>query len=509
MMRSLFAGVSALRNHQVKMDVIGNNIANVNTIGFKAATVTFKEQLSQTMKGAGAAQGGRGGTNPQQIGLGVDLGAISNIHTAGNLQSTGVESDVAIEGNGFFVLSDGTNQFFTRAGAFDFGEDGSLISLSHGLRVMGYGARDGVVDIAGGLVPVRLPLNQTIPPRPTTTTEVTGNLDARVNGQLSFEPNPMTLAGATEQAQVSIVYTPTGNFNEWAWQVQTPTGVTSGGSGTIRLDVDGNVTNVDVVDLGTVTVDGVTYNLDMPVGGPPSLAWSDGLGTTVDAVGTFTAPAAEQTSIRVIDSRGEQHDVIISFSKSDANTWAWNATDKGGNDLGSGTLAYNTDGGLLAQTGQIAFHPPGAEPVVIDPDFQALTQYAEDSDVTKARQNGFPAGTLTTISVDQAGQVNGSFSNGLTQTLAQIALADFSNPGGLLKAAGTLFQTSANSGQPDIGVANTGARGVISPGSLEMSNVDLSLEFTNMIITQRGFQANSRIITTSDEMLQELVNLKR
>ncbi len=402
MMRSLFAGVSALRNHQVRMDVIGNNIANVNTIGYKAQSVTFKEQLAQTLRGAGAPERGRGGTNPQQVGLGVDLGAITTIHTPGSLQSTGVESDVAIEGNGFFILSDGNQTFYTRSGVFDFDRDGNLVSLLSGLKVMGYTARDGQLDYTRGLVPIEIPLSTTLPPTPTTEARVEGNLDAR--------------------------------------------------------------------------------------GGGPA-----------------------ETTLRVFDSLGTEHDVFLSFSQLEANRWEWIATDIDGNEIGSGELVYDTSGALSDSTnsGTIRLEPPGAEELEIELDFSRLTQYADETDVSKTWQNGFPSGTLTSISIDVDGRIYGLFSNGRSAVLAQFALADFANPAGLVKADNGTFVISANSGQPDVGAPGTGARGSIRPGALEMSNVDLSKEFTEMIVTQRGFQANSRIITTSDEMLQELVNLKR
>lgn len=506
-MRSLFAGVSALRNHQVRMDVIGNNIANVNTIGYKAQTVTFKEQLAQTLRGAGAPQSGRGGTNPQQVGLGVDLGAITTIHTPGSLQSTGVESDLAIEGNGFFVLSDGSNTLYTRSGVFDFDREGNLVSLMSGLKVMGYAARNGEIDYARGLVPIEVPLSTTLKPTPTSEASVVGNLDARQRLRLTLEESSITLTDPNGDAEavVTLRLQPAGTFGEWTWdaEVQHSDGtVETLNGGTLRVDVHGNV----IESTGGLQVDvgDAQFSLAPPgLGDAPSFVWDNG--TVMDV----TATEAEQTTLRIFDSLGAEHDIFFAFEKGSQNEWIWQATDIAGNVVGTGRLVYDSAGGLVTQTGTIELDPAGAESIVLTPDFSQLTQYADATDVSKTLQNGFPAGTLSSLSIDTAGRIHGLFSNGLSEVLAQVALADFANPAGLLKAEDGTFRISPNSGQPDIGVPGTGSRGSIRPGALEMSNVDLSNEFTEMIVTQRGFQANSRIITTADEMLQELVNLKR
>ncbi|MFS8583122.1 MAG: flagellar hook-basal body complex protein, partial [Limnochordales bacterium] len=233
------------------------------------------------------------------------------------------------------------------------------------------------------------------------------------------------------------------------------------------------------------------------------------------------------TTVDVVDSLGVRHRVIIEFEKTAENTWAWSAVDENGNYLdidGFGAydpadpassrpvLRFTSDGRLApgSEIAAITLNPgTGAEPVVFTPDFAGVSQYGQPSQVGNRSQNGYAAGTLEEIRFDSAGVITGVFSNGLTRALAQLAVATFSNNGGLVRAGDTAFEASRNSGLPQIGAAGTGDRGTVTPGALEMSNVDLSEEFTSMIITQRGFQANSRIITTSDEMLQELVNMKR
>lgn len=407
MMRSLFSGVSALKNHQVRMDVIGNNIANVNTVGFKSSRVAFRDILSQTIKAASSPQGNRGGTNPMQIGLGMALGAIQTDHTQGSPETTGRMTDMAIEGNGFFILSDGPRRFYTRAGLFEVERDGSLISAVNGMKVMGWRAKDGVIDAEQDIDTLTIPMGKTISPIATKTVGFAGNLDS-------------------------------------------------------RLEEDEQVTQ------------------------------------TVD----------------VFDSLGNTHSVTFTFTKGadGSNEWEWKAEHAGGLPItdGEGTIYFDTSGNYTHYDGgPLAFTPPGAEQVTITPNFEAVVQTASEGTLVFRSQDGYPLGTLVGYSVDESGVIIGEYSNGLTEALGQIGTAIFANPGGLLRAGDTTFAASANSGGPEVGRPGRGANGKLTPGALEMSNVDLSEEFTDMIITQRGFQANSRIITTSDEMLQELVNLKR
>lgn len=406
MMRSLFSGVAGLTSHQTRMDVIGNNIANVNTIGFKKSRVTFQDMLSQTLRTATAPGDGRGGVNPLQVGLGVQLGTIDVNHTEGSTEPTGVQTDLSIRGNGFFVLLDGEQKLFTRAGAFDLDESGWLTSKATGIRVAGWNAVEGALDTNQPLEQIRVPVGQTLPARATTEAVLEGNLDA-----------------ATEIGE-------------------------------------------------TVT-------------------------TTVEAV----------------DSQGVRHRIIVDFEKTAPNTWTWTAEAESdpGVLVGTGNLTFQADGTYNSVSATQISMPgiAGSDPIVLDLDFSRMAQYGAKSAVAMRSQNGFGAGSLEEVRIDAAGVLTGVFSNGLTRALAQIGMATFSNNGGLLRAGESMFEESRNSGLAQIGAAGTADRGTVTPGTLEMSNVDLSEEFTSMIITQRGFQANSRIITTSDEMLQELVNLKR
>lgn len=404
MMRSMYAGVSGLKTHQTRMDVIGNNIANVNTAGFKASRVTFKEMLSQTLSGAKAPQDNRGGMNPQQVGLGVSLGSIDTNHVQGNLQSTGLGTDLAIQGNGYFIVNNGTQNFYTRAGALTLDEKGNLVNASNGYIMQGW---MGIIDTE--LTGIRIPIGDTMAPQASTEAVFAGNLN-------SADPLPWTATmdiydSQGEKHTLTLNFTHTGNDNEWTWTATIDGASLSSNQGTITFGGDGKV-KVDEDNSDTFTFD-------------------------------------------------------IDFN---------NGTDQ--------IAGFRLD-------------------------LSAVTQMAGDNTLDGLYADGYSMGSLESFSIDNAGVITGSYSNGLTKAIGQIAIANFSNAGGLTRVGDTLFAESQNSGIAQIGAAGTAGRGKISAGTLEMSNVDLAEQFTDMITTQRGFQANSRIISTTDEMLQDLVNLKR
>lgn len=520
MMRSMFAGVSGLRNHQIRMDVIGNNIANVNTVGFKGSRVTFQDTLNQILRGASAPQSGRGGTNALQIGLGVSLASIDVIHSQGNLQNTGKVTDLAIQGDGFFIIGDGSNEYYTRAGMFTVERDGRLVHPANGLTVQGWMGRNGTVDTTGPLSSISLPIGQTLPPITSSTINYMYNLDSRNNGALTFVPNPQTVTDADgNSGRMTFVFEPTDNFNEWTYSVEVTGGTVTTGtaSGTIRMNSDGTVANITGNDF-QITLDGGTTPIfvQAPNNGDADggnfTAFSNAAMTTQVAQfgGSYTAPEQPTTTSRVVDSLGNIHTVYTRFSKTSNNNWNWQATNEAGDTIyGSGTISFDTWGRVTTATGgPITFTPPGADTVSILPELNAMTQYAFETSASSSA-DGYPMGELESFNINKSGQIVGVFSNGLTQVLAQVALASFNNPAGLTRSGDTMFAESGNSGTAQIGAAGVGGKGEITPGALEMSNIDLSQEFTDMIVTQRGFQANSRIITTSDEMLQELVNLKR
>jgi flagellar hook protein FlgE len=413
MMRSLFAAISGLKNHQTFMDVVGNNIANVNTTGFKQSRVTFQDILSQTVRGASGPQGGLGGVNPEQVGLGVLISGIDTVQTQGTLQSTGKNTDMAIQGDGYFVMSDGKQDYYTRDGSFDLGIDGTLVNPASGMHVEGW------------------------MPDPTT-------------GKIST---------ATPPTNITI-----------------PLGAGMIGKASTSLTVGGNL------DSNTAT--GATNSYPL--------------------------------STTVYDSQGNPIPVTLAFTKTGADTWSYQAssTQAGITVNGGGTITFDGNGKVVSGgTGPLAvsYAPPAAGPTspqTVTIDMSAMTQLASTPSSLSANTDGASAGTLTSFTVGEGGEITGVYSNGYKQPLGQMALASFSNPSGLTKAGGNLFQSSANSGTPQVGMPNTASRGTIATGFLEGSNVDLSQQFTNMIMAERGFQANARVITTSDEILQDLVNIK-
>lgn len=425
MMRSLYSAVSGLKNHQTRQDVIGNNIANVNTTGFKASRVNFQDILSQTLQGASAPNGNTAGSNPMQVGLGMAVGSIETLFTDGNIQSTGKQTDLAIQGDGFFIVSDngGTNQYYTRAGNFDFDAAGNYYLPGTSLQVIGYDVDStGKID-TGKLVPLVInDSKKTMAPKATSGFTFTKNL---------------TADAVTDDPSTTSIVDPT-------------------------------------TASGTVTI----YD-------------SMGKGTKLNAVFTFTG----------------------------SNTWKLDFYDPASATpttplatVSPITFASVTDSAAVPPTtaGKITTPPTSVtisgKPFTLD--LTGLTMYGGESTL-KSDYDGYAQGSLTKKTISASGIITGTYDNGESQTLGQVALASFTNPGGLDKVGETMFVKSSNSGNPAIGIPGTGGLGKTSSGSLEMSNVNLSDEMTNMIITQRGFQSNSKIITTDDEMLEILANLKR
>ena len=417
MLRSMYAGVSGLRSHQTMMDVIGNNIANVNTTGFKASTVTFQDTLSQMIGGAGAPQNATGGTNPAQVGLGVRLSAISTNFSQGASQLTGRTTDLAIQGDGMFMARSGGENLFTRQGSFSFDTNGALVT-AQGAIVQGWSANAaGGINTNAPVEDIVLPVGQLLQPARTTTATLGGNLPA------------------------------------------------------------------DAAD-GTVVT----------------------------------------SSINVYDAQGTKFPVSLTFTKNGADSWDVQATTPDANDpdnphvIYSGGMTFDPATGWPDSGRNIAMDFPfgvgqwNGESVNVDlGEGQAggLQQFAGANSVSFESQNGSTVGFLRSFSISPGGVLTGVFSNGQTRAVGQLALANFNNPQGLEKVGDSMYRVSVNSGLAQVGTAGEGGRGNLAGGMLEMSNVDLAQEFTNLIVAQRGFQANSRIITASDELLQDLVNLKR
>ena len=487
MMRSMFAGVSGLKTHQVRMDVIGNNIANVNTAGYKASRATFQEMLTQTMRGASAPTDARGGTNPLQVGLGVQLGSIDVRHTQGNTQSTGYVTDLAIEGDGFFILGQGENRVYTRAGIFglDSGTEGNLVSLVNGMRVLGYKAdREGKIDPNSPLEPLYISASETVSPRATEDVYFSGNLDLRLRPGERRDRTVQVYDSRGREHTVVVGLTHQGD-NQWSWDAHWQIV-----SNTIPLARAGSLEpNVEysVVENGGYELQG---------------ADGTAVATSTDGVKWLVADTGYE--FEFVGKLNISEQVKVTLEQGMLLLTVQRKLDQ------EGIISFNEDGSYSdVDSNEITFSPANAQDLKIELDFTQFTQYADTFTGKFLSQNGYTSGALESFTIDQNGVIVGSFSNGLTRNLGQVALAKFANPGGLVRTGSTMFAETANSGTAQIGSPGVPGYGQIAPSSLEMSNVDLSEEFTEMIITQRGFQANSRIITTSDEMLQELVNLKR
>ncbi|MEZ5380020.1 MAG: flagellar hook protein FlgE [Acidimicrobiales bacterium] len=408
----MYSAVTGLRNHQTMMDVVGNNIANVNTTGFKKSNAIFQDVLSQTLEGAGAPVGELGGTNPAQIGLGVRIGAIAQNLSQGALQRTGRDLDLSIEGDGFFVVQDQGAELYTRAGAFFVDAAGQLVTADGGM-VQGWQADpSGLLQTDRPVGDIKIPIGEASQPVATTVVNLGGNLSADA------------------------------------------------------------------------------------------------------ALGT-----QDFTSVTVYDSQGIPIVLDITYTKS--NTDEWTVTASYGDPptavpVTDNIMQFGADGELVLPvdfTANIAAGAiPGAEAIALTlggEEARRISQYGGNSTMTVINQNGSSSGSLQSLSIGQDGVITGSYSNGRVRAMAQLALATFANPEGLSRVTGTSWTTSANSGLAQIGAAGGGGRGLLAAGALEMSNVDLAEEFTTLIRSQRGFQANSRVVTASDELLQEIVNMKR
>jgi len=507
----MYAGVSGLNSHQQMMDVTGNNISNVNTIGFKSSRVTFKEMLSQTIQGASAPQANRAGTNPQQVGLGVGVGSIDSDMSSGNLQSTGKTSDVAIQGDGFFVLRDGNNQVYSRAGNLNFDEEGRLYSSSTGMLVQGWEAdANGDYGDFNAQNIGDITLQQEINAQETDRVRFGKNLDASIMNGLEIHEQSFT-----NGESLSISREEGSSFNVWDYTFKDGSGTEI--ENTIALNPDGTIGDGSTGTIQQIgTTDYSFKNLET-ADGSKYLSVVNNTTATDDEIVEFgySQNAERNLSVDVFDSQGEKHTVQMQLEKILNNQWGIGELSVDGVN---GPLDYDTahviefdsDGNVLnGDSMELSFEPAGTEEEQgVELDFSSMTQFAGDMTANFTNVNGYTAGALESFSFTETGDVVGSYSNGLTQTLAKLGLANFSNPSGLSRQEG-VFQTTSNSGDPELGPAAQGGFGSLAPATLEMSNANLSQEFTNMITAQRGFQASSKLITTSDEMLQELVNLKR
>lgn len=715
MLRSLYASISGLRNHQTRMDTIGNNIANVNTVGFKSSRVTFSEALSQLLDGATRPPGDGGGRNPMQVGLGMHIGSIDTRMSQGNLESTGLITDLAIEGGAYFAVSDGQGKYFTRNGAFQFDSKGQMVLAANGMVLQGKIADSAGNFPAGSTVDnIRVPFNDQAPAKASTEIKFARNLDSDSYAKgsilysqkflhhaesgdnllalmshdgtnLGMESGDVLTFSAVNTAGNTVTntfnVTDTTTMQDVMTSIQTfLRGPNMGGPGTTvdmvtaadsatkrgAITIYGNgaaaINNFQVtssrpisspkvtqafsvpttIPLGTGRMAVITDTMRSPAqaidlmsevydaggsdlglenGDQISFAGSIGTtqaanvtpltyiagagGTTMqnmldkihdnfklpDRDGTFlnnlsvslnaggtddnipdgslvvrgqpetafalkdmvvrstdannakpspsffntnmnmtelraaTDTQVAETSITVYDNIGKEHVATMRFIPTNQpSQWLWEIKLAGQENMVrgfKGKLAFGQDGSISSfayddGSSTFEFDPRnGAPDVKVNlqtggpRDFTGLTQFRSATTATAVQQDGYTMGRLRQISIGEDGVITGSFTNGTSKNLAQIMVADFTNPGGLQRVKDSVYTTSSNSGDPIYGIAGTQSSSVIKPGALELSNVELAQEFTDMITTQRGYQANARVITVSDSLLEELVNLKR
>ena len=568
---TLYTGLSGLDANTTRLNVAGNNIANVNTVAFKGSRALFKPQFYVTDTGGSSPSADFGGTNPSQRGLGTEVAAIEKDFTAGSIEPTGKSTDLAIEGAGFFVVK-GADQTYTRDGSFQLDSNNQLVTTAGGL-VQGYGVDTGFKVVPGKLGALRIPLGASSTAQATQAVNLTGNLDAAgalANGASILASQLLTRVGGgtvptgatllTDVADASAPGTPsftagqtftlqgkkgsrdtspetfkvtaTSTLSDLTTFLNHGLGINTAGPAdptipTAGATIEADATTPTAARLVIVGNTGTVNSLALGAsaffsGSSTPLNFQDG----TNAAGFTSDPLGESvhTSSVIYDSLGAPVVVNITavFQKSTATgtQWAFTADsgdskDPTGNQIiGIGTLSFDVNGKLLTSTGNnvnIDRTGTGARsPFGVKLDFTGTTALASaTSTLVTSKQDGSPLGSLSAFSIGTDGIITGAFSNGLTRTLGQVAIANFNNPQGLDDKGGNQFAASANSGSPVIGQPLQLGAGIVRSGALEQSNVDLSKEFVNLIIASTGFSAASKVITTSNQLLTDLLNSTR
>lgn len=548
---SLYTGISGLSASSAALSVIGDNIANMNTTAFKSSDITFGDVLSSSLTS---------GTSSSQIGRGVLTSGVTSDFSQGSFETTSNALDLALDGDGFFIVNDDTGTYYTRAGEFELDKDGNVSNVD-GLVLQGY-----MYDTTGNLTGVVSDINLSTVTSSTQATEsmtLSANLDSStpiidtntltIAGTLNsasavpvtspFDPadgtsynysNSVTVYDSTGTTQTLNVYYVKTAANSWTWYGVVPAASSLSGvdetqaSGSLSFDAGtGAITSATQQNAMYTFVSGsANQSVTMDFSGLAE-AGASATTTTANTFG-FDVNDPDNTSqfssaITVYDSLGNARLVTVYFTKEletpTGNTWSWNAVvDANDSASGlteiqdSGMMTFDNTGGLSSATanpGVYNFGGGAAANQAMTLNFQSFTQFASESETVYQTQDGFPAGSLSTLSIDQDGIISGVFSNGQINPIAKIALAKFTAPTELTKFGRNLYAESYSSGQAIIGTAQNSGLGRVMSNSLELSNVDMATEFVNMISAQRAFQANSRVITVTDGLLQEMVSLVR
>ncbi len=463
MMRSLYSGVSGLQNHQTRMDVIGNNISNVNTNGFKRGRVNFQDMISQQLSGAAKPTDELGGVNPKEVGLGMTVASIDNVFTQGNLQSTGISTDLAIQGNGFFVMKSGEESYYTRNGSFGLDTDGTLVNPANGMRVQGWMAEEvngqNLVSTAATPEDLIIPVGSKDPAKETTNVKFACNLNKNTP-EIQESASADDIYKGTWGTEQKI-YDSFGNEHMLSVSFRRVVGNPNQWEATVQIDPDNADYTQTRVGLGTTDGLGNTFLVNFDNYGA--------LESVTDTAGNVTNPEGEivlQTSFAVAESNND----------ADGNPYRQTL------NINLGTIGSFKD---------------------------TITQSASKSTTKAFYQDGYTMGYLDNFKIDSSGIITGVYSNGTNRTIGQIAMATFANDRGLEKAGDNTYVESNNSGMARIGESGVAGKGSLMAGALEMSNVDLSEQMTDMIVTQRGFQSNAKTIQTADTLLDTVLSLKR
>lgn len=537
LMKSLNSGVSGLRAFQTKMDVIGNNISNVETTGFKASRITFTEMLSQQIGSGQSSESAP--SSAAKVGLGTRIASIDRDFNQGGLQDTGRKSDLAIEGDGFFMVEDGEQSYLTRAGNFAFNKDGFLVDQS-GRQVQGYNAgSNGEVQASGTTDGIRVDFENIFSPQATQNVYMAGNLGSETSTKQVVQAQSAFTTNTGEIAEEDTL------LNDLA---QTTTNFAAGDTIDFEFTLnDGTNQTITHTYAAGDTLQDVVDTINAGLGaGEGSASLVDGMlvirsaqagdsqfsldNTAINGTGVMTMPGFQvveegntgnvSLSSTVYDEQGKAHTLLLELTQTDANTWEYEASFMDGEEITAGqngTLTFDNTGNLTSDNAlAMAFEPgDGANPVNFTLNLgnpengSKVTQFAGTSSAKFVSQDGFAQGKLIDYSIDGDGYVNGIYDNGKNIKLAQVAVADVTNYNGLETLGDGLYRNTVASGDVSINTASNLSETKLNSGMLEGSNVDLAREFTDMITSQRAYQSNARVITTADELLAEAVNLKR
>ena len=559
---ALFTGLSGLNASQFRLDIIGDNIANINTTGFKGSRTLFQTQFARTLSAGTKPSGSQGGTNPTQIGLGATIGAIQRSFTPGSIETTGVPSDLAIEGDGFFVLRTPENEnVFSRDGAFTLSADNRLISAD-GFFIQGFSVNSDFELIPGVIGDVSIPIGTLTTARATSEAELDGTLDSSgvvatqgtilqseilFNASTGVQLDNITGPGT---ALTNLANNPAGPALFSAGDTITVDGVKRGGRDIPKEQFIVGTTGTTVADFlawfdevaGIDTTAGVagTPGTAVTIDGRLELRGNAGTENALSIQpGTLVSDGATQvpfsfTETQVADGESA-HTTFIAFDSlgtpitidltmvletrtTGSSIWRFYANSADDTDvdfvIGTGTVEFDANGQFVdSPQNSVVINRVGAgaiDPLAVSFDFARLSGLnVSDSALVMSFQNGFATGTLIDYNIGQDGTITGTFTNGLNQTIGQVALATFANPQGLLARSNNVFFVGPNSGEARVTAPLTLGAGKISSGSLELSNVDLSREFINLITSSTAFSAASRVVSTSDQMLQELLLVAR